>query len=85
MTMTQFEVNLVTCQNNHEKSMTKLNDEMRVKLRERGREMAIYPDDADLIRWYNDCLQDRQKQYSRDLQDIYRDAARAKEDALKSD
>lgn len=45
---------------------------MHFRLKERGRETAKYPDDKDLVKWYNDELEDLTKWFYRDIEDMER-------------
>lgn len=71
--MSPLEQKLVARQNKHEDNLKALKDQMIAKLAERGRGTAKFPDDTDLINWYNDELEDTLKWYQRDIEDIRRE------------
>lgn len=39
-------------------------------LKKRGRDKPIFPDDEDLMRWYNDNIESSLKQWHRGMQDL---------------
>lgn len=44
--------------------------ELLERLKERGRDKPTYPEDEDLMRWYNDCAKDSLMQYHRGIEDL---------------
>lgn len=49
--------------------------ELLERLKERGRDKPISPDDEDQMRWYNECAENSLKQYHRGmavLRELYR-------------
>lgn len=44
--------------------------QLRAQLKTRRRDMPKYPDDEDLMKWYNDCKYDLLKWFHRDIEDM---------------
>lgn len=54
----------------HQRYMDARRFELLERLKERGRDKPIHPDDEDLMRWYNDCAEDSLKQLHRGMEDL---------------